>query len=60
MGMPIEGFEEDFLEVMIKVAKRRNKGKNKGVVVLTKNCQGIKEVGMEDQGKREPKLGSSR
>ena len=34
MGMSIKGFEEDFPELMIKVAKRRNKGKNKGVAQI--------------------------
>ena len=44
MGMSIEGFKGDFLELMNKVAKRRNKGKGRGVVASTKYDRELKKL----------------
>ena len=44
MGMSIDGFEDEFLELMSKVSDRRQKGKGKGAHSSTKFARELKKL----------------
>ena len=44
LGFPIEGFEEEILELMSRISSRRQKGKGKGGAVSTKFDRELKKL----------------
>ena len=57
MDLSIEGFEGDFLELMNRVSRRRNKGKGRGASGSTQN---VEKTGVDNEGWREFKIRRSR
>ena len=59
MGMSIEGFEDEFLELMNKVSNRRQKGKGKGAHSSTKFARELKKLGWNVKEKGRNRVGAS-
>ena len=59
MGMSIEGFEDEFLELMNKVSDRRQKGKGKGAHNSTKFARELKKLEWNVKEKGRIRVGAS-